>query len=78
MSKPQSSSLPRAHPSTGVTRFDRMPPTWKKIVDSVVAGARIKKGSEAALEVAAGWAQETRDLGLQLAELLHLNRAGVR
>ena len=60
-----------SHPSTGVTRFDRMPPGWKEIGDAVAAGARIKKGGEAALEVAAGWVQETRDLGLQLTELLH-------
>ena len=60
-----------AHPSTGVTRFDRMPPSWKEAADAVAAGARIKKGSEAALEVAAAWVQETRDLGLQLTELLH-------
>ena len=59
------------HQSTGVTRFDRMPPSWKEIADAVSAGARVRKGSEAALEVAAGWVQETRDLGLQLTELLH-------
>ena len=60
-----------SHPSTGVTRFDRMPRSWKEVTDAVAAGAGVKKGSEAALEVAAGWIQETRDLGLQLTELLH-------
>ena len=60
-----------SHPSTGVTRFDRMPASWKEITDAVAAGAGVKKGSEAALEAAAGWIQETRDLGLQLTELLH-------
>lgn len=59
------------HPSTGVTRFDRMPASWKEITEAISAGAGIKKGSEAALEVAAAWIQETRDLGLQLTELLH-------
>ena len=59
-----------SHPSTGVTRFDRMPPGWKEVVEAVAAGAVLKKGSEAALEVAAGWIQESRDLGLQLTELL--------
>ena len=69
------------HPSTGVARFDRMPASWKEITEAVAAGAGVKKGSDAALEVAAGWIQETRDLGLQLTELLHqpvpvkLNRA---
>ena len=70
-----------SHPSTGVTRFDRMPASWKEITEAVSAGAGVKRGSEAALEVAAAWIQETRDLGLQLTELLHqpvpvkLNRA---
>ena len=59
------------HPSTGVTRFDRMPASWKEVTEAVTAGAGVKKGSEAALEVAAGWIQETRDLGLQLTDLLH-------
>ena len=60
-----------SHPSTGVTRFDRMPASWKEISEAVAAGAGVKKSSEAALEVAGGWIQETRDLGLQLTELLH-------
>ena len=59
-----------SHPSTGVARFDRMPASWKEMAEAVAAGAGVKKGSEAALEVAAGWIQETRDLGLQLTELL--------
>ena len=59
------------HPSTGATRFDRMPASWKEIAEAVAAGAGIKKGGEAATEVAGGWIQETRDLGLQLTELLH-------
>ena len=60
-----------SHSSTGVNRFDRMPASWKEVVEAVAAGAGVEKGSEAALEVAAGWIQETRDLGLQLTELLH-------
>ena len=70
-----------SHPSTGVTRFDRMPASWKDITEAIAAGAGVKKGSEAALEVAGGWIQESQDLGLQLTELLHqpvpvkLNRA---
>ena len=60
-----------AHPSTGVARFDRMPTAWKEIIEAVATGAKIKKGSESALTVAAGWLQESRDLGLQLTELLH-------
>ncbi len=60
-----------SHPSTGVIRFDRMPASWKEVTEAIVAGAGVKKGSDAALEVAGGWIQETRDLGLQLTELLH-------
>ena len=57
-------------PSTGVAHFDRMPTTaWKEVVKAVATGAGVKKGSEAALTVAAGWLQECRDLGLQLTEL---------
>ena len=59
------------HPSAGVTRFDRMPPDWKEITEAVAAGAGIDKGSDAALAVGAAWIQETRDLGLQLTDLLH-------
>ena len=59
------------HPSTGVVRFDRMPSSWKEITAAISADAGVRKDSDAALEVAAGWIQETRDLGLQLTELLH-------
>ena len=58
------------HPSTGVTRFDRMPASWKEITTAVGAGAVIRRNGEATLEAVAGWVQETRDLGLQLTELL--------
>ena len=59
-----------SHPSAGVVRFDRMPSSWKEVARAVSAGAGVRKGSEAALQVAAGWIQETRDLGLQLTELI--------
>ena len=59
-----------SHPSTGVVRFDRMPSSWKETARAVSAGAGVRKGSDAALEVAAGWTQEARDLGLQLTRLL--------
>lgn len=59
-----------SHSSTGVVRFDRMPSSWKEINRAVSAGAGVRKGSDAAREVAAGWIQETRDLGLQLTGLL--------
>ena len=59
------------HPSAGVTRFDRMPVAWKEVAEAVAAGAVIDKASEAALAVGAAWVQETRDLGLQLTDLLH-------
>ena len=58
------------HPSTGVVRFDRMPGSWKETCESIAAGARVRKSSDTALQVAGGWIQETRDLGLQLTELL--------
>lgn len=59
-----------SHPSAGVVRFDRMPLSWKEITRAVSAGAGVRRGSDVAPEVAAGWIQETRDLGLQLTELL--------
>ena len=59
------------HPSAGVTRFDRMPAAWQEITEAVAAGAVIDRASEAALAVGAAWIQETRDLGLQLTDLLH-------
>ena len=59
-----------SHPSTGVVRFDRMPSSWKEITRAVSAGAGVRKSSDSAQEVAAGWIQETRDLGLQLTGLL--------
>lgn len=59
------------HPSAGVTRFDRMPAAWKEIIEAVAAGAEIDKASPSALAVGAAWIQETRDLGLQLTDLLH-------
>ena len=58
------------HPSTGVVRFDRMPGSWKETCESIAAGARVRKSSDTALQVAGGWIQETRDLGLQLTELI--------
>ena len=58
------------HPSTGVVRLDRMPGGWKETCEAIAAGAPVRKGSEATLQVAGGWIQETRDLGLQLTELL--------
>ncbi len=60
-----------SHPSSGVARFDRMPPSWKEVIVAVAANAGVRKGDVTAFEVAAGWIQETRDLGLQLTELLH-------
>ena len=48
-----------------------MPPAWKEITEAVAAGAVIDKASDAALAVGAAWIQETRDLGLQLTDLLH-------
>ena len=59
-----------SHPSTGVTRFDRMRASWKEITEAVATGAGVKKGTDAAVEAAAGWIQESRDLGLKLTELL--------
>ena len=58
------------HPSTGVVRLDRMPGGWKETCEAIAAGAPVRKNSDDALQVAGGWIQETRDLGLQLTELL--------
>ena len=59
-----------SHPSTGVIRFHRMPGSWKEACELIAAGARVKKSSDVARQVAGGWIQETRDLGLQLTEFL--------
>lgn len=47
-----------------------MPGSWKEACELIAAGARVRKGSDVARQVAGGWIQETRDLGLQLTELL--------
>ena len=73
-----------SHSSTGVVRFDRMPSSWKEITRAVSAGAGVSKSSDASREVAAGWIQEVRDLGLQLTGFLKqpvpvkLSRTGTR
>ena len=65
------------HQSTGVMRFDRMDASWKDIVTSVVAGARLFKSSDAVVDAVANWHQECRDLALKLAEQVNTN-VGIR
>ena len=60
-----------SHSSTGVTRFEQMPPSWKELVRNIKAGASLKKTDAMTVEAAGGWIQEIRDLGLQLTDLLH-------
>ena len=55
---------------TGVERFKRMPPGWKKLVERIKADASLKKTDAMTEAAAGGWMQETRDLGLELTEIL--------
>ncbi|MEQ8249556.1 MAG: hypothetical protein RID42_17920 [Alphaproteobacteria bacterium] len=52
------------HPSSGVTRFDRMNAEWKELVAKVQAGAALSKGSDEVIRAVAAWHQEERDLCL--------------
>ena len=65
------------HQSTGVMRFDRMDGSWKDVVTSVVAGARLFKTSDTVVDSVANWHQECRDLALKLAEQVNTN-VGIR
>lgn len=61
------------HPSSGLTRFDHMPETWKPLVTSVTAGAgmaSLHKEAPHVTDAVASWHQETRDLALQLTGLV--------
>lgn len=59
------------HPSTGVMRFDRMTGDWKNLVAQVVAGSPLARNSDSVVDAVASWHQETRDLALQLTELVN-------
>lgn len=59
------------HPSTGVMRFDRMTGDWKNLVAQVVAGSPLARNSGSVVDAVASWHQETRDLALQLTELVN-------
>lgn len=59
-----------SHPSAGLRRFDSMPPAWPEIVKSIQARAHLKQQSAEVREVVAAWHQETRDLSLQLSEII--------
>lgn len=59
------------HKSTGVLRFDRMPPSWKDLVTSVMAGATPHRASEQVMDAVASWHQETRDLALRITQMVN-------
>ena len=54
------------HPSSGVSRFDRMNTEWKQVVANVKAGAVLAKSSDEVENTIASWHQEVRDLCLVL------------
>ena len=55
-----------SHKSTGIKRFDQMPPTWREINGQVAAGAPLRPSSPSVRDVVGAWRQEIRDLALQL------------
>ena len=59
------------HTSTGVRSFDHMPASWKGLTASVMAGATPHRTSDAVKDAVASWHQETRDLALQLTQLVN-------
>ncbi len=59
------------HRSTGVSRFDRMPANWKELVTAVMAGATPHKDADAVMDAVASWHQETRDLALQITQMVN-------
>lgn len=59
------------HQSTGVSHFDRMPANWKELVTAVMAGASPNRGADAVTDAVASWHQETRDLALQITQMVN-------
>ncbi len=59
------------HKSTGVLSFDRMPVSWKDLGATVMAGVTPHRTSDVVTEAVASWHQETRDLALQLTQLVN-------
>lgn len=55
-----------AHPSVGVSSFDRMNPEWKELNAQVQSGAKLSRSSSVVENSVAAWHQETRDLCLLL------------
>lgn len=61
------------HPSSGVSRFDRMNPEWKDVVAAVQSGATLSRTSAEVMETVATWYQGQRDVCLQLSRKLGRN-----
>lgn len=59
------------HRSTGVSHFDRMPANWKELVTAVMAGASPNRGADSVTDAVASWHQETRDLALQITQMVN-------
>lgn len=54
------------HPSAGLQRFTRMPPSWKDILERIRGGLTISKNSDEVRDVVESWHAELRDLCLLL------------
>lgn len=61
------------HPSSGVSRFDRMNSEWKDVVAAVQSGSPLSRTSPEVVQTVATWHQGQRDICLQLSRKLGRN-----
>ena len=54
------------HESTGVQRFDSMPPEWKDVVRKVAHGSPLQEKSDDLDKIISSWHQEIQDIDLML------------
>lgn len=59
-----------SHGSAGVRGFDRMPPCWSELVQTVAAGGAIPVRADTTAQTVGAWHQELRDLSLILSRQL--------
>ena len=54
------------HESSGVTGFDRMPPTWKDLCASVQHGTKVNRTAREVIDAVTNWHELTRFVALKL------------
>ena len=59
-----------SHDSAGVTGYSQMPSCWSDSINTLKSGGSLRKHSTEVLEIVGGWHQKTRELSLQLSQLL--------